>query len=342
LIWALLFISTLLSAWALTALLRAYAMRGQLMDTPNPRSSHTVPTPRGGGLAIVVAFIVGSVALVLSGDLGLRFFTAIAIGGLVVGAIGFWDDHADLSRKLRLVVQIVASVWAVYWLGGVPGIALGSIELDGGFIGAVVAVLVLVWVTNLYNFMDGIDAIASLEAITVSLGAASVLWWNGAIAETLWLVLLASATLGFLFWNWPPAKIFMGDVGSGFLGFTLGVLAIATSHSGAINLWAWLILLGVFLADSTVTLLTRMMRKDRWYEAHRSHAYQHAARLLGSHLPVSATVAVINLLWLLPLAWASVAYSDWAWLLTILAYVPLVVGAIWLRAGHPECFGQQA
>jgi Fuc2NAc and GlcNAc transferase len=283
-----------------------------------------------------LAYVAATTVSLVLGIVGKHEVLAMAISGIVVAAVGFWDDHANLSRKLRLLVQVGASAWALYWLGGLPVIVFGPVEVEGGLFGAVISVVAVTWLINLFNFMDGIDAIASLEAITVSLGAGLILWWNGSPTEAYWVVLLAAATLGFLFWNWPPAKIFMGDAGSGFLGFTLGVLAIATSQSELINLWAWLILLGVFFVDATVTLVTRMLRRDRWYEAHRSHAYQHAARALGSHLPVSMGVAIVNIMWLLPLAWAAADYPNWAWLLMTIAYLPLVVGTIRLRAGYPE------
>jgi Fuc2NAc and GlcNAc transferase len=191
-----------------------------------------------------------------------------------------------------------------------------------------------VWLINLTNFMDGIDGVAATEAVTVSLG--------GALATLLvarddpqWIapLILAGSSLGFLAWNWPPARIFMGDGGSSFLGLMFGVLSLHAAHRTPALFWSWMILLGVFIVDATVTLTRRTIRGDRVYEAHRTHAYQHAARRLGAHRPVTMTIAVINVAWLLPLA-ALVARGSLPDVVGVLvAYVPLVVAAIWLGAG---------
>src|SRR5690606_7293985 len=134
----------------------------------------------------------------------------------------------------------------------------------------------IVWMINLYNFMDGIDGIAATETVMVCALAGILLLASGAsiIAWTAWA--LAAACLGFLRWNWAPAQIFMGDVGSGFLGYCIAMLAIVSSREGSFPLWVWLILLGAFVVDAGVTLLRRMKQRLKWYEAHHSHAYQHA------------------------------------------------------------------
>jgi Fuc2NAc and GlcNAc transferase len=211
--------------------------------------------------------------------------------------------------------------------------------LAAGWLADALAALYLVWLLNLYNFMDGIDGIAGMEAITVCLGAAALVGLAlgiGSAADIGLPLLLAGAVAGFLVWNFPPARIFMGDAGSGFLGITLGILSL---HAGAIApplLWSWLILLGVFVADATVTLLRRLLRGERVYEAHRSHAYQQAARHYGRHLPVTLAVAAVNLAWLTPIA-AGVAMrriEPGAGLL--IAYAPLFALAVRFRAGEPE------
>jgi Fuc2NAc and GlcNAc transferase len=148
------------------------------------------------------------------------------------------------------------------------------------------------------------------------------------------LALLGAATLGFLPWNWPPARIFMGDVGSGFLGFNLAVLALYTVHTGALTVWSWLILLGVFIVDATVTLLRRIVRGERWYVAHRNHAYQHAAIRWRSHRRVTLTVLAINLAWLIPLAWFVNRCPQLGIIAVSLALAPLIVWALALGAGQ--------
>jgi Fuc2NAc and GlcNAc transferase len=239
-------------------------------------------------------------------------------------------------------MQFAAAIWVVMWLGGAPAIPLASQSVQLGLLGVVIGVISIVWMINLFNFMDGIDAIASVETITVSIAAAIILLGAGNASFTYVLLALAAATTGFLIWNWPPAKIFMGDGGSSYIGFALAAVAIATSHGGGINLWSWLILFAVFVVDATVTLVVRMLRRERWYEAHRTHAYQHAARAVGSHLPVSLSTGAINLFWLLPLAWLASKDPHSAWWLAIVALLPLLFVAIRLRAGYPERASERA
>jgi Fuc2NAc and GlcNAc transferase len=146
---------------------------------------------------------------------------------------------------------------------------------------------------------------------------------------------LAAATTGFFFWNFPPARIFMGDAGSGFLGMMLGVLSLQAAWAAPQLLWSWLILLGVFVVDATVTLVCRTLRGERVYEAHRSHAYQHAARRAGRHLPVTLATAAINVLWLFPIAlWVGTGALDGG-LGVLLGYAPLILVALRLGAGRP-------
>ncbi len=196
----------------------------------------------------------------------------------------------------------------------------------------------LVWLTNLFNFMDGIDGLAGMEAVCVSVFGGTLLFLRGLASYSQLSWLLAAASLGFLLWNWPPAKIFMGDAGSGFLGFTLGTLALFSSSSSPGLIWPWLILLAAFIVDATVTLLRRMFSRARWYEAHRSHAYQHAARAWASHPKVTLAVAAINIGWLFPLAWTASRFPQAAPALAALSAVPLVYITLRFEAGreHPS------
>jgi Fuc2NAc and GlcNAc transferase len=185
--------------------------------------------------------------------------------------------------------------------------------------------------------MDGIDGIAGIEAITVCLGGV-LLYVVAVPGATSWLVplVLASATFGFLVWNWPPAKIFMGDAGSGFLGLMLAALSLQAAWIAPVLLWSWVILLGAFVVDATVTLIRRVARGERFYEAHRSHAYQHAAQRWRAHFPVTVAVGAINLSWLLPIALlVALGFLD-PLLGVLIAYAPLVAAALWLRAGEPS------
>lgn len=323
-------------AFILTAMLHRYAIARTLLDVPNSRSSHTVPTPRGGGVSIVVTFLI-SLAAMWGWDLiDSHFFWGISGAGLLVAVVGFIDDHEHIAARWRLLGHFVASIWMLYWIGGLPSIEVFGVGFDVGWLGFVLATFYLVWLINLYNFMDGIDGIASVEAICVCLGACVLYWFSGA-AYLVWApLLLGAAVAGFLFWNFPPAKIFMGDAGSGFLGIVLGGLSLQAAWFSADLLWGWLILLGVFVVDATFTLFRRLLRGDKVYEAHRSHAYQYASRRFGSHLKVTIFVLLINLLWLLPIALGVVRFGLNSSLGLILAYAPLIALAIKFRAGELE------
>lgn len=212
-------------AFLLTAILRRYALANSVIDVPNDRSSHSMPTPRGGGVSIVISFLL---AILLLGFLGVAdwtFVIALFGAGLGIATIGFLDDHGHIAARWRLLGHFAAASWILYWLGGFPPLLLLGTTLDMGWFGHILAAIYLVWMLNLYNFMDGIDGIAGIEAITVCLGGVLLLFClgKGLDNEGIWvLAVLASAVLGFLIWNFPPAKIFMGDAGSGFLGVVLG------------------------------------------------------------------------------------------------------------------------
>ncbi|HSH12694.1 MAG TPA: glycosyltransferase family 4 protein [Desulfurivibrionaceae bacterium] len=323
-------------SFLLTGLVRRLAMRGALLDIPNQRSSHITPTPRGGGLGIVGAFLMGGIGLAMIAPPGTSGFTILLLfTSLLVAGIGFWDDLRQLSAGRRILVHLLAAGLLVWGLGreGLCGPVTGQLWLSQLF-GGLLLVLVVVWALNLFNFMDGIDGLAGGEAVFVAAGGALLLSLGGGSREMLLLLLLASACLGFLVWNWPPARIFMGDVGSGFLGFVLAALALRTAiFRDDLPLAVWLILPGVFLADATFTLLRRMVRRERWYNAHRSHAYQNAAVRFGRHQPVTMAVMAINLFWLLPLSILCVILPGFDVPLTILAYLPLLGLAFKFNAG---------
>ncbi|SDK05868.1 MraY family glycosyltransferase [Pseudomonas indica] len=310
-------------ALLLTGVMRRYALSRSLMDIPNARSSHSQPTPRGGGVAIVVSFLAALPLLALHGLLPWPMLWAfLGAGGLAAG-VGFLDDRSHVAPRWRLLAHFLAAFWLLAWVQGLPPLALLGRSLDLGGIGYVLAAFYLVWLLNLYNFMDGIDGIASMEAICVCLGGAVLYALIGQPLLALTPLLLVAAVAGFLYWNFPPARIFLGDSGSGFIGIVLGGLSLQAAWVDSRLLWGWLILLGVFLTDATLTLFRRLARGERILEAHRSHAYQVAARRYGAHLPVTLATGALTLCWLLPLA-AWVALGDLDGLLGLaLAYAPL-------------------
>ena len=312
----------------------AYAGRHRLVDVPNERSSHAAPTPRGGGLAVVIVFMAGLVGLALYAGLQGGILIAVAGSGLLAALVGFVDDHCHLAARWRASVHFAAAAWALIWLGGYPTFASGF--TIGVVLGNIFWLVALVWFLNAFNFMDGIDGIAGAEGIFIS-GAAAVLLFlagSGSLASV--SLLLMFATAGFLVWNLPPARIFMGDVGSGFLGMLLGAVAIASVVQGSLTMWVFAILFAAFISDATITVARRILRGKRWHSAHRSHAYQHASRIYGSHGKVTAAVSAINVLWLFPLAFAAWGWPNLGWLFTAVAYAPLIVLLFCYRAGVEE------
>lgn len=342
-VWFVVLISAV--SWALTGFLRRYALAKNLIDIPNERSSHTLPTPRGGGVAIVLSFLAVLLILNRLGWLANSLCLALWGAGGAVAVAGFLDDHGHIAARWRLLVHFSAAAWGLYWLGGVPPLTVFGAVLDLGWLGYIGAALYTVWLLNLYNFMDGIDGLAGVEAVTVCSSAAVWLWWVapdvGAWALSL---LLAATVLGFLMWNFPPARIFMGDAGSGFLGMMLALLSLYSARLAPQLLWMWLILLGVFIVDASVTLCRRVLCGERFYEAHCSHAYQYAARCWGAHRPVTLAVGAINVFWLAPVAgWVALEQLD-GWVGLILAYLPLVWLACRYKAGDrsAQILGDQA
>lgn len=320
-------------ACGLTLLLRRYALAKSLMDIPNERSSHSVPTPRGGGVAIVVACSLALPVLWGVGYLEGASLLGVLGGGLLVAIIGFADDHGHIDAKWRLLGHFIAAGWTLYWLNGLAPLQLFGENVNLSVLGSVLAAFYLVWMLNLYNFMDGIDGLASAEAISACLGMCLIYWLFGTI-DLIWEpLILMGAVAGFLCWNFPPARIFMGDAGSGFLGFILGAFALESAWVRPEYFWCWIILLGVFIVDATLTLIRRLIRGEKVYQAHRSHAYQHASRRYQSHLLVSSIVVLINLVWLLPIA----LFVGAGWLSgelgCLIAFIPLAVLAWKFEAG---------
>jgi len=326
------------ASYLLTGLIRRYALKNSLLDVPNARSSHIVATPRGGGLAVVIVFlsIIGGASL-SSPVINQTHIMGLVLSGALVAGIGFWDDRQSIPARWRFMVHFGAAAWGLYWLGGLPPIIFLGYIVNLGWAGQFIGLIYLVWLLNLYNFMDGIDGLAGIEAITVCCSGALMVWLV-APDSIVWMppVLLAAAVSGFLVWNFPPARIFMGDAGSGFLGVTLALFSVQAAWVAPRLLWVWLILLGVFIVDATVTLCRRVLRGERFYEAHRSHAYQYASRISGAHRPVTLTVCAINVFWLLPVA-GLVALGNLDGMLGLLvAYLPLLLLVYHYKAGDQQ------
>ena len=266
------------------------AHRMGVMDVPNERSSHAVPTPRMGGIPMVAAAALtfGFWAFWAAG--GMLFAKGLSqamIFALSMSILGFWDDVSDLSPLLRFLVQIVASalfLWACSFF--IPRAVVG-----GWIVPTTAWILTgavwIVWILNLYNFMDGIDGLAGGEA---AMAASFFFLVFAHYGESGWAVanlLIAAASLGFLVHNWPPARVFMGDAGSAFLGGFFGFQSIIAAMTTPVPSLVLVLPFANFILDTTVTLIRRMLRKEKWYQAHRSHFYQRMTQLGISHRKVT-------------------------------------------------------
>lgn len=288
------------------------------------------PYPGGGGIGI------STIVLLILPFSGLEFslICGLFLSGLIVATVGFFDDLKGVSVLYRLFWQSLASCSLLVSLGGFPVIDVYGIQFNCILLN-VFGWLFLIWMLNLYNFMDGIDGIATVEAITVSVGAAFILSLkSGHSAIISFLLIISFASLGFLVWNFPKARIFMGDTGSGFLGFVLGGATIYAEVVSPGMFWVFLILLAVFIVDATLTLVVRALRGERLYEAHRFHAYQNASIHFNSHVKVTCFVAGINLLFLLPLAILVDSGRIAGMMGVLLAYIPLSIFALTFKAGR--------
>jgi Fuc2NAc and GlcNAc transferase len=315
-----------------TGLVRKIALSRKILDLPTKRSSHLKATPTGGGIAIVAAFYAGLAVLVYGNKFDLLDIQVLSMG-FVLAITGFVDDLKHLDFRWRIAVHLCAGLIVALILGDIPDIQQDGLQFNMGLLTVPITVLTLIWATNLYNFMDGTDGLAGSECCFIVLAAAGLLVLDGNTMLSLVCLVLFSACAGFLVWNWAPAKIFMGDTGSGFLGFILASIAFLSIYSGSMSLWTWLLLPGVFIADATLTVVKRIYSGERWYQAHCTHGYQHMARLFG-HKKVALGVLFINLIWLLPLALLAEIYLEYAVYIAFFGIVPLFLLAHVLGAGR--------
>ncbi|MBA6412853.1 glycosyl transferase family 4 [Parahaliea sp. F7430] len=293
------------------------ARRWQFLDHPNQRSSHSRPTPHGGGAPTLLSFalMVGLAALCfVSWQAAYLWMLAL---GLSLMALGVVDDAVQLSVPLRFSIYSLCCL-LLSWL------FLSSVS-SGTWLVLPIA-LALLWLLNLYNFMDGIDGIAAIQGFIASCTAGLLaVVYQGAFDYALFCFLLGFSLLGFLAWNLPPAKLFMGDAGSVPLGFLLGALALFGEVSGALPAACWLILLAAFITDATWTLLSRLLRGEKVTEAHREHLYQRLSRRWGSHWRVDMALLAVLAFWLFPMALAAQTYQQYQLFHVILAYFPLLL-----------------
>ena len=331
----LLSVALVVGSAVITRQLIANSHRFSKMDIPNERSSHITPTPRGGGIAFVATSLIGFLFLLLNNALNGTELLALCSAGSIVAIAGHLDDRQKISgATVRLVLHAISAIILVVGVGIPPELALFDQTVNTGIVGSILGVVYLVWLLNLFNFMDGTDGIAASEAIFVALTGALLSYHVLSDAShSAAAIVLAASTFGFILYNWSPAKIFMGDVGSGFLGIVISGLSLIAANQDPELLWVWIILLAVFVSDATVTLIRRLLRKQKPHVAHRSHAYQHLAIRLDSHAKVALLVLAVNIAWLLPIAFLVADKQLAGTTGVIIAYVPLLIAALAFGAG---------
>ena len=289
------FIAAAIASALIVEGVRLWTTRREILDIPNERSSHKTPTPRGGGIAIVAVTACG--LLLLHRAASWRDIAALLVPALVIAAVSWIDDVKHTPPLLRFAVHLGTAIAAVYFFGAWTELWLpliGVVHL--GWFGIVMTVVWIAGLTNAYNFMDGIDGIAGLQAVIA--GAA---WAVLAFRESLPLIawsglLLAASSLGFLIHNWPPAKIFMGDVSSAFLGYLFAVLTVIASHRDPRLAACGVLFVWPFIFDTLFTVIRRALRRERLHEAHRTHLYQRLNQTGLGHAAVTILYGVLALI----------------------------------------------
>ena len=304
-----------LSTVGITELTRRIVLSREVLAHPNERSSHSVPTPTAGGIGIVVP-VAAACFIWLPGD-ALRF--TVVLSSVGVALVSLLDDVVEVRQNIRFVVHLLASAACV-----VIGLGLGGLT-------AVVATLAFAWSLNLYNFMDGIDGIAASQALAFGVGAMLLVPSGSPVVPI--LAVIAAGSGGFLLFNWAPARIFMGDVGAGFLGLTIAAVAALLAMNGELPLLVSLVLLSVFWVDASYTLAIRILTGQRFTEAHRSHLYQIASRRFGHGRTVGFFWAFFCC-WLVPCAWFAGRFASWQYIVLGVAIAPLLIACVVAGAGR--------
>lgn len=259
-----------------------------MVSIPNERSLHVTPIPVGGGIAIVASWYSGITIMYLSGHMDQNLYLAL-MSGIILTIISFIDDIVTIKPQIRLLFHFLTAIVSFILLGGLRPFIIRGIEFDYRFLSYPLAIIGMVWFINLFNFMDGVDGFASIEAIVIS---AVMFYMSGDIINIVLVVCVA----GFLFWNWPKAKVFMGDVGSTQLGFILVVLGIYFHNNLRFSILNWIMLASPFWFDATLTLYRRWRNREDLKIAHKKHAYQRIVQYGFSHLKVNISLIIINII----------------------------------------------
>jgi len=285
----------------LTFLIKKFALKKIILDIPNNRSSHSTPIPRIGGLAIAISWFIALIYFFIQKNINLKLFYAL-ISGVILVIVGLIDDVFSLKPGIRFLSQFLTALIGLIIIGGLKTFDLGFYVFQNKIILTFLALIGIIWSINLFNFLDGIDGYISTEIIFIFLSIFLIFQDNLSL-------ILVFVVLGFLIWNWQPAKIFMGDVGSTLLGYNVAIFAIYFQNTNKTSLIFWLILTSVFWVDATLTLLRRWKHKEKLSEAHRKHAYQRIVQYGYSHQQTDIYQIMTNLLICFPLAFLTIRYS---------------------------------
>lgn len=282
-------------------LIRRWSLKRNLLDVPNSRSSHSVPTPRGGGAAIVIVCILGYCILGLA--FGTKLYISFVFGSIIIALVSWVDDLISVSFIYRLAVHSIAAFAVIFEIGYFSNLKIPGVfdPFDLGVIGAVITFFWIVWSVNAYNFMDGIDGIAGLQGIISSLSYLILLYFWGVSEQFIFLYGILGSISGFLILNWPPAKIFMGDTGSSFLGFLFSVFPLLILNGIEEAKRPYMALIGLsflwlFIFDTIFTFCRRLIKRESFWKAHRSHLYQRMIIKGYSHRSVTIIYGTIAIM----------------------------------------------
>ncbi len=307
-----------------------------MMDIPNRRSSHSQPTPKGGGLAFFTVFTIISLVFYIFLPEYRPIVSPLLFGGPVVILLGWFDDRYCLPALFRLLVHFLVAILIYTFVTQTFKFQINISFLPEQFwINSVFCILFITWFINLYNFMDGADGHAASTAIVGSLLMAVVASLHGSRGISMIYCLISYTVSGFLFYNWSPAKIFMGNTGSYFLGFLFASLALISKVHGDISFYSHLIIFGFFIFDTTFILLLRIFKGEPLFKAHKTFIFHKLMKKNWSHEKISICYVTVMILWLFPLANLASIHDSWGFLIVMVAYLPLLFFAVYNRAGEP-------
>ena len=319
-----LIVCTAFVSWVGVGKLIGVLLNRQMVDRPNERSLHKGVVPRGGGLIIMVLLGLATLVLALLTEQNV-FYATVFLYLLCWSLLGWTDDRLDLSAGLRFFAQAVFAGLLIYMFGYVDEIVLSQeIVVHLGLFGIAASLIGIVWLANLYNFMDGMDGLTASQTIIAAITLSVWFYQLGHDGLFYLCVILASSTYGFLLWNWHPAKIFMGDVGSIGIGAFFALLIIVGVTQYEIPVLSFVILLSAYIYDASYTLFARLLRREKIWEAHRSHHYQRLASLGFAHQKIVLCMITIMLISSL-IASITVQYHDIVWLGMVFIMVVLVL-----------------